>query len=148
MLPRYDWHHGCLDLISLSRRSMLIARYNSDPESVTRFDKQKKDLKMLVLTRKEAETIRIGDNIVIKVIHTGRGTVKLGIEAPGNVRVLRAELSEFKSPVAGRVAGVSVSECSVDHTAPQEAADECDSDDHLLASDLEVESLMMCAGCH
>lgn len=47
---------------------------------------------MLILTRKRSETIRIGDDILIKVIKTGRNTVKLGIEAPSEVRVLRGEL--------------------------------------------------------
>jgi carbon storage regulator len=47
---------------------------------------------MLVLTRKPAETIRIGEDIVIKVIKTGSGTVKIGIEAPASVRVMRGEL--------------------------------------------------------
>ena len=37
---------------------------------------------MLVLTRKRAETIQIGENIFIKVIRTGRTSVKIGIEAP------------------------------------------------------------------
>ncbi|MCA9087958.1 MAG: carbon storage regulator [Planctomycetaceae bacterium] len=50
---------------------------------------------MLVLTRKQGEMVRIGDNIVIKVISTGRGKTKIGIEAPGDVRVLRAELAEL-----------------------------------------------------
>jgi carbon storage regulator len=49
---------------------------------------------MLVLTRKKSETVQIGDNIVIKVIQTGRGTIKLGIEAPNDVRVLRGEVAE------------------------------------------------------
>lgn len=49
---------------------------------------------MLVLTRKQTEAIQIGHDIVIKVISTGRGKVKLGIEAPANVKVLRAELDE------------------------------------------------------
>jgi carbon storage regulator len=49
---------------------------------------------MLVLTRKRSEMIRIGDEIVIKVIKTGKTTVKIGVEAPGHVRVLRAELCE------------------------------------------------------
>lgn len=48
---------------------------------------------MLVLTRKEAETISIGNGIVLKVIQTSRGTVKIGIEAPPEVRILRGELS-------------------------------------------------------
>ncbi len=49
---------------------------------------------MLVLTRKKGETIQIGDSIVIKVISTGRGKTKLGIEAPATVRVLRGELAQ------------------------------------------------------
>jgi|GEM_PF-2168462 len=48
---------------------------------------------MLVLTRKKSEMIRIGDNVVIKVISTGNGKVKIGIEAPNDVRVVRAELT-------------------------------------------------------
>jgi carbon storage regulator len=47
---------------------------------------------MLVLTRKRAQTIRIGEDVVIKVIRTGRNAVKIGIQAPENVRVLRGEL--------------------------------------------------------
>ena len=54
---------------------------------------------MLVLTRKAGETIRIGEDIVVKVISSGRGKVKVGIEAPASVRVLRAELAEaFERP--------------------------------------------------
>ena len=47
---------------------------------------------MLVLTRKRSEVIQIGENIVIKIIQTGKSSVKIGIEAPENVRVLRGEL--------------------------------------------------------
>ncbi len=49
---------------------------------------------MLVLTRKQAETIHIGEDIVIKVVQTGRGSIKIGIEAPKAVRVLRGEVAE------------------------------------------------------
>ena len=49
---------------------------------------------MLVLTRKTAETIQIGNDVVIKVISCGRGRVKIGVEAPNNVRVVRGELLE------------------------------------------------------
>ncbi len=55
---------------------------------------------MLVLTRKRSEMIQIGDNIFVKVIRTGRSTVKIGIEAPANVRVLRAELCDEVRPTA------------------------------------------------
>lgn len=47
---------------------------------------------MLVLTRKRDDVIRIGDNIVIRVIHTSRGSVKIGVEAPAEVRVVRGEV--------------------------------------------------------
>jgi carbon storage regulator CsrA len=55
---------------------------------------------MLVLTRKYQEKIRIGDNITITVLRTKGKAVRLGIEAPANVPVIRGELSfdhEFKS---------------------------------------------------
>ena len=51
---------------------------------------------MLVLTRKPAECIRIGDDIVIKVIKTSRGAVKIGIDAPAEIRVVRGELVDSK----------------------------------------------------
>lgn len=56
---------------------------------------------MLVLTRKRLETIRIGDDITIQVIQTGRGRVKLGIQAPAHLRVLRGELELVENAFAG-----------------------------------------------
>lgn len=56
---------------------------------------------MLVLTRKRLETIRIGDDITIQVIQTGRGRVKLGIQAPAHLRVLRGELEMTENAFAG-----------------------------------------------
>jgi carbon storage regulator len=53
---------------------------------------------MLVLTRKPAEMIQIGDNIVIKVIKTAKGTVKIGIEAPDNVRAERFNVMSDQYP--------------------------------------------------
>lgn len=53
---------------------------------------------MLVLTRKDGEEIVIGGGadvvLRIKVIRCGNGKVKLGIEAPESVPVLRGELWE------------------------------------------------------
>ncbi len=53
---------------------------------------------MLVLSRKSAETIRIGNDVVVKVIKTGKGSVRIGIEAPSGVRVMRGELVETEKP--------------------------------------------------
>jgi carbon storage regulator len=52
---------------------------------------------MLVLTRKYQEKIRIGDNITITVLRTKGKAVRLGIEAPANVPVIRGEL-KFEEP--------------------------------------------------
>ncbi len=49
---------------------------------------------MLVLTRKQSETIHIGDDVVIKIIQTGRGSIKIGIDAPTAIRILRGEVVE------------------------------------------------------
>ncbi len=67
---------------------------------------------MLVLTRKRFQQIRIGSDIVIKVIKTGRGAVKIGIDAPADVRVMRAELCDARqsSPQADEVDFVDLSE--------------------------------------
>lgn len=62
---------------------------------------------MLVLSRRENETICIGDNIYVTVVRIGPDKVRIGIEAPREVRVKRAELPDFpeestgdKNPVA------------------------------------------------
>jgi len=52
---------------------------------------------MLVLTRKQNEKIRIGENITITVIRMKGKGVRLGIEAPKNVNVLRGELLPTES---------------------------------------------------
>jgi carbon storage regulator len=47
---------------------------------------------MLVLTRKVAEKLYIGSDICVTVVRLKGGEVRLGIEAPREVTVLRAEL--------------------------------------------------------
>ncbi len=47
---------------------------------------------MLVLSRRESERIKLGDSIVVTVIRVGADKVRLGIEAPDDVVVLREEL--------------------------------------------------------
>ncbi|AII14611.1 carbon storage regulator [Campylobacter iguaniorum] len=49
---------------------------------------------MLILTRKDNESIKIADNIEIKIIQTTKNGVKIGIEAPKNVMILRGELAD------------------------------------------------------
>ncbi|HHN63781.1 MAG TPA: carbon storage regulator [Nitrospirae bacterium] len=47
---------------------------------------------MLILTRKSDEAIRIGDDIVVKILEIKGGQVRLGIEAPKDKRIYREEL--------------------------------------------------------
>ena len=47
---------------------------------------------MLVLTRKLMEKLYIGDDICVTVVRLEGGQVRLGIEAPREVAVVRAEL--------------------------------------------------------
>ena len=47
---------------------------------------------MLILSRKEGESIVISDNIRVKVVSAEKGVVKLGIEAPSDISILRSEL--------------------------------------------------------
>ena len=55
---------------------------------------------MLVLTRKYQEKIRIGDNITITVLRMKGKSVRLGIEAPSDVPVVRGELTFEAKPAA------------------------------------------------
>ncbi len=47
---------------------------------------------MLVLARKLDESIMIGDDITIKVISIEKGIVKIGIDAPKDISIMRNEL--------------------------------------------------------
>lgn len=47
---------------------------------------------MLVLSRRQSERIRLGDSIVVTVVRVTGDKVRLGIEAPPDVVVLREEL--------------------------------------------------------
>lgn len=47
---------------------------------------------MLILSRRVGESLAIGDDIVVTVVAVGGNQVRLGIDAPRAVRVLRAEI--------------------------------------------------------
>ncbi len=49
---------------------------------------------VLVLTRKKGEALVIGDDIKIVILSVSGDSVKVGIEAPRDVKILRAELVE------------------------------------------------------
>ncbi|MFK7768352.1 MAG: carbon storage regulator [Mariniblastus sp.] len=60
---------------------------------------------MLVLSRKESEKIMLGDSIVLTIVRVSGDRVRLGIEAPSDMLILRKELdpSEPKPSQEDRV---------------------------------------------
>ena len=49
---------------------------------------------MLILTRRQAETLVIGDNVPVTVLEIQGGRVRLGVNAPRDIVVNREELCE------------------------------------------------------
>ncbi len=62
---------------------------------------------MLVLTRKLMEKLYIGDDVCVTVVRLEGGQVRLGIDAPRDVAVVRAELLPDRGREAGRSVGRS-----------------------------------------
>ena len=60
---------------------------------------------MLVLTRKVGERIQLGDNITVTLVKIQGNTVRIGIEAPSHMAVVREELVDraAQQPIALRV---------------------------------------------
>ncbi len=50
---------------------------------------------MLVLSRKIGESILLGDKVTITVMEVSKGVVRLGIDAPKEMLILRKELEEI-----------------------------------------------------
>lgn len=53
---------------------------------------------MLALGRRLGEIIRIGEDITVTVLHLSDSQVRLGIQAPEDVSILRAELGHERAP--------------------------------------------------
>ncbi|MFZ5831886.1 MAG: carbon storage regulator CsrA [Planctomycetota bacterium] len=49
---------------------------------------------MLVLSRKVGERILIGDNIAVTVVRVAQGIVRIGVEAPAEMPIVREELKD------------------------------------------------------
>ena len=60
---------------------------------------------MLVLSRKVGERILIGDQITVTIVRVAQGGVRIGIEAPPELSVVREELQD-RADQASKIGGV------------------------------------------
>lgn len=70
---------------------------------------------MLVLSRKQSQRIKLGDSIVITVVRVAGDKVRLGIDAPRDMLVLRDELEPHD--VAGGIAPLAESAALLSRSA-------------------------------
>ena len=68
---------------------------------------------MLVLTRKLGEKIQIGDDISIVIMEVKGKQVKLGIEAPSNIKVHREEIYQKIQDENIRASNIEITDLSV-----------------------------------
>lgn len=78
---------------------------------------------MLVLTRRPDESIVIGNNIKITIVSVGPGRVKIGIEAPPNVRIDRQEIHDKIERNADVLSALTVSASDTQNTMVGQSPD-------------------------
>ncbi len=106
---------------------------------------------MLVLTRKADEQILIGDDIKITLVRVRGNSVRIGIDAPKNIRVVRGELTardatEGSAPIIEReevfarpeaqpkYAGATNRIASVKNNVSVSGSDQSEKDNHRASS--------------
>jgi carbon storage regulator CsrA len=88
---------------------------------------------MLVLTRKLQQQVKIGDQITVTILKVKGNTVRLGIEAPRDVRVIRGELP--KGAAQTEEASVTQASLSLSLESGELEADlDAQHDEHELAA--------------
>jgi carbon storage regulator len=106
--------------------------------SPTKFEKSDREVAMLVVSRRIGESVVIGGSVSVLLVEMDRGKVRLGIHAPRDVPVDRAEVREekLKSGTAsdsdnvvmlGKVVEEVAKNCFLSEMNYQEAGDFCES---------------------
>lgn len=75
--------------VLLGVRSLMAGRHNRETRVVRMLGG---GTPMLVLSRKPGERILIGDNVAVTIVRIGPNTVRLGIDAPREMNIVREEL--------------------------------------------------------
>ena len=63
---------------------------------------------MLVLTRKPQERVHVGNNITLTIVSVKGNAVRIGIDAPQDVRILRGEIAEREAKPASETAVITL----------------------------------------
>jgi len=71
---------------------------------------------MLILSRRESECIHLGDDIVLTIVRVSGEKVRIGIEAPPHIKILRNELEVSKSVQPESASDSSAATASLEHT--------------------------------
>jgi carbon storage regulator len=61
---------------------------------------------MLVLSRRVGEAVCVGPGVTVRVVETKGGRVRLAIDAPSDIRILRAELEALPAACSDRLQAV------------------------------------------
>jgi carbon storage regulator CsrA len=69
---------------------------------------------MLVLSRKLQQQIKIGDQITVTILKVKGNTVRIGVDAPRDVRVVRGELPKQDQPADSPTATIASAETIVE----------------------------------
>jgi carbon storage regulator len=82
---------------------------------------------MLIMSRRQGETILIGDDIEIVIAHIGRSRVKVGIRAPRQLVVVAQEVKLVgeENHAAAQVPSPAVLEAILSHLLPESGQTPC-----------------------
>lgn len=68
---------------------------------------------MLVVSRKVGERVWIGDQIAVTIVRVAQGVVRIGIEAPSEMPIVREELRQNAAVQASPASAASSGESSI-----------------------------------
>lgn len=72
---------------------------------------------MLILSRREKQRIKLGPDIILTVIRVSGDKVRLGIEAPADMIVLRDELEVYSPEERAAIGGAAAAVEAMPHAA-------------------------------
>jgi carbon storage regulator CsrA len=104
---------GALDrpTIASNHQQVLAADHSGDVRNPVL---KAKECAMLVLSRKQQQQIKIGEQITVTILRVSGSTVRVGIQAPRDVRVIRGELPKEDASQAEHTAASAVQDGTVE----------------------------------